>query len=105
MTVALTGYLMSAQENARELYRLGLGSVAYLLAVGDLFIGWLLLEHAEVALNALDANPSDRDREFYAGKVAAANFFTKNVLPRLTADRKIVEGVDLAVMNLREEAF
>ena len=105
MTVALTGYLMSAQENARELYRLGLGSVAYLLAVGDLFIGWLLLEHAEVALNALDANPSDRDREFYAGKVAAADFFTKNVLPRLTADRKIVEGVDLAVMNLREEAF
>jgi hypothetical protein len=105
MTVTLTGYLMSAQENARELYRLGLGSVAYLLAVGDLFIGWLLLEHAEVALNALDANPSDRDREFYAGKVAAANFFTKNVLPRLIADRKIVEGVDLAVMNLREEAF
>ena len=58
-----------------------------------------------MALNALDANPSDRDREFYAGKVATADFFTKNVLPRLAADRKIVEGVDLAVMNLREEAF
>ena len=83
----------------------GLGSVAYLLAIGDLLIGWLLLEHAEVALNALDANPSDRDREFYSGKVAAANFFTKNVLPRLSADRKIVEGVDLTVMDLREEAF
>jgi len=105
MTAALTGYLMSAQDNARELYRLGLGSVAYLLAVGDLCIGWLLLEHAEVALNALDANPSDGDREFYAGKVAAANFFTKNVLPRLAADRKIVEDIDLTVMNLREEAF
>ena len=79
--------------------------MAYLLSVGDLFIGWLLLEHAEVALMALDANPSDRDREFYSGKVAAADFFTKNVLPRLTADRKIVEGVDLAVMNVGEEAF
>ncbi len=105
MTATLTGYLMSAQANARELYRLGLGSVAYLLAVGDLLIGWLLLEHAEVALNALDANPSDRDREFYSGKIAAADFFTKNVLPRLTADRKIVEGLDLTVMDLREEAF
>jgi alkylation response protein AidB-like acyl-CoA dehydrogenase len=105
MTATLTGYLLSAQENARELYRLGLGSVAYLLAVGDLFIGWLLLEHAEVALNALDENPSERDREFYSGKVAAANFFTKNVLPRLAADRTIVEGLDLTVMNLREEAF
>ena len=34
-----------------------------------------------------------------------ANFFAKNVLPRLTAERKIVEGVDLTVMDLREEAF
>jgi Acetyl-CoA dehydrogenase C-terminal like/Acyl-CoA dehydrogenase, C-terminal domain len=105
MTATMTGYLLSAQENARELYRIGLESVAFLLAVGDLLIGWLLLEHAEVALTALDGNPSDRDRQFYAGKVAAANFFTKNVLPRLTAERKIVESVDLTIMDLREEAF
>ena len=105
MTATLTGYLMSAQENPRELYRLGLESVAFLLAVGDLLIGWLLLDHAEVALAALDGDPSDRDREFYAGKVAAANFFTKNVLPRLTAERTIVGGADLAIMDLREEAF
>src|SRR3954470_6280746 len=58
MTATLTGYLLSAQKNARELYRLGLGSVMYLLAVGDLLIGWLLLEHAEVALNALDVTTS-----------------------------------------------
>jgi alkylation response protein AidB-like acyl-CoA dehydrogenase len=105
MTATMTGYLLSAQENARELYRVGLESVAFLLAVGDLLIGWLLLEHAEVALTALDGSPSDRDREFYAGKIAAANFFAKNVLPRLTAERKIVEGVDLTIMDLREEAF
>ena len=105
MTATMTGYLLGAQENARELYRLGLESVAFLLAVGDLLIGWLLLLHAEIALNALDGDPSDRDREYYAGKVAAANFFTKNVLPRLTAERKIVEGVDLTIMDLREEAF
>jgi alkylation response protein AidB-like acyl-CoA dehydrogenase len=105
MTATMTGYLLSAQENARELYRVGLESVAFLLAVGDLLIGWLLLEHAEVALTALDDSPSDRDRDFYAGKVAAANFFTKNVLPRLTAERKIVESVDLTIMDLREEAF
>jgi hypothetical protein len=37
--------------------------------------------------------------------VAVANFFATNVLPRLTAERKIIEGVDLAVMDLREEAF
>ncbi len=105
MAATLTGYLMSAQEEPRELYRLGLDSVAFLLAVGDLLIGWLLLLHAEIALDALDGDPSDRDRDYYAGKVAAAKFFTKSVLPRLTAERKIAEGVDLTIMDLREEAF
>ena len=105
MAAAMTGYLLSSQENARELYRLGLESVRFLLAVGDLLIGWLLLHQAEIALNALEGEISDRDRSFYAGKVAVANFFAKNVLPRLTAERKIVEAVDLTVMDLREEAF
>ncbi|MCT7658864.1 acyl-CoA dehydrogenase [Mycobacterium deserti] len=105
MVAAMTGYLISAQENARELYRLGLQSVSFLLAFGDLMIGWLLLRQAEIALNALDRGPSDDDRAFYNGKVAAAQFFVKNVLPRLTAERKIVESVDLAVMDLAEDAF
>ena len=106
MTATMTGYLLGAQENARELYRLGLESVAFLLAVGDLLIGWLLLSpRRDRARTRSTADPSDRDREFYAGKVAAANFFAKNVLPRLTAERKIVEDVDLTIMDLREEAF
>lgn len=105
MVTVLTGYLLSSQENPRELYRVGLESVRFLLAVGDLLIGWLLLRHAEIALGALDGDPSPQDREFYRGKIAAARFFTKNVLPRLSADRRIVENSDLAVMEIREEAF
>jgi hypothetical protein len=105
MTAVMTGFLLSSQENARELYRLGLESVRFLLAVGDLLIGWLLLNQAEIALNALDGDVTEKDRAFYTGKVAAAHFFAKNVLPRLTAERKIVEAVDLTVMDLREEAF
>ncbi len=87
------------------MYRLGLESVSFLLAVGDLFIGWLLLQHAEIALAALDGDPADRDRAFYDGKIAAAAFFAKNVLPRLTANRRIVEAVDLTIMDLSEDAF
>jgi hypothetical protein len=105
MVAAMTGYLISAQENAREVYRLGLESVPFLLAVGDLLIGWLLLNQAEIALNALDAAPSDDDRAFYEGKVAAAKFFAKNVLPRLTAERQVLESVDLTAMDLPEDAF
>ncbi|MBV8347524.1 MAG: acyl-CoA dehydrogenase [Mycolicibacterium sp.] len=105
MVAALTGYLVNSAQKARELYRLGLQSVPFLLAVGDLLIGWLLLHQAEIALNALDADPDPKDRAFYAGKVAGAEFFVKNVLPRLAAERRIIEAVDLSLMELREQAF
>ena len=101
----MTGYLVDSQQSARELYRVGLESVPFLLAVGDLLIGWLLLRQAEIALAALDGDPAPADGAFYAGKVATAKFFVKNVLPRLTAEREIAANVDLAVMQLREEAF
>jgi alkylation response protein AidB-like acyl-CoA dehydrogenase len=101
----MTGYLVDSQQSARELYRVGLESVPFLLAVGDLLIGWLLLRQAEIALAALDRDPAPAERAFYAGKAATANFFVKNVLPRLTAERGIAANVDLAVMQLREEAF
>jgi alkylation response protein AidB-like acyl-CoA dehydrogenase len=101
----MTGYLVDSQQNARELYRVGLESVPFLLAVGDLLIGWLLLRQAEIALAALDRGPAPAERAFYAGKATTAKFFVKNVLPRLTAERGIAANVDLAVMQLREEAF
>jgi alkylation response protein AidB-like acyl-CoA dehydrogenase len=101
----MTGYLVDSQQNARELYRVGLESVPFLLAVGDLLIGWLLLRQAEIALAALDRDPAPAERAFYAGKATTAKFFVKNMLPRLTAERGIAANVDLAVMQLREEAF
>ena len=54
----MTGYLVDSQQSARELYRVGLESVPFLLAVGDLLIGWLLLRQAEIALAALDGDPA-----------------------------------------------
>ncbi|MGV0699239.1 acyl-CoA dehydrogenase [Mycolicibacter sinensis] len=105
MAAAMTGYLMGSQQEPRELYRVGLESVRFLLAVGDLVIGWLLLRQAEIALGALEGDVTDGDRDFYAGKVTAATFFAANVLPRLSAERRIVENDDLAVMDLSEDAF
>jgi alkylation response protein AidB-like acyl-CoA dehydrogenase len=105
MVVTMTGYLMESQQTPRELYRLGLESVRFLFAVGDLVIGWLLLRGAEVALGALDGLPSERDRAYYEGKVAVGRFFAKNVLPRLGADRRLVETADLTAMDLPEESF
>ncbi|MGW6622000.1 acyl-CoA dehydrogenase [Nocardia sp. NPDC055002] len=103
MTATLTQHLLAATDNSRELYKVGLESVRFLLAVGDLLIGWRLLVAAEVASAA---HPSaDKDREFYAGKIAVASFFIRTVLPRLSADRVVIEEIDIAIMELAEAAF
>ncbi|MEU5154447.1 acyl-CoA dehydrogenase [Glycomyces sp. NPDC021274] len=100
---ALQPALMAAMgDEPRELYKAGLHSRRLLLAVGDLLVGWLLLRQAEIAQNKLDEGADD---DFYRGKVAAAKFFSKEVLPRLTADRKVVEAADLTAMDLPDEAF
>lgn len=101
----LTGWLGEAQGGeTRALYKVGLGSRRFLLAIGDVVVGWLLQRQADVALTALAGDPGT-DRDFYTGKVAAARFFAREVLPRIGADRRIIENVDLSVMDLPEEAF
>ncbi len=48
---------------------------------------------------------SDRDRSFYEGKLAATRFFATQVLPRLSAERAIVENTDNALMDIDESVF
>ncbi len=105
MTAALTGYLFAAAENPTEIYKVGLASVRFLLAVGDLLIGWRLLVQADVSRAALSGTPSSSDEAFYAGKVATATFFTTNMLPNLTAVRGIIENLDNDLMQLPAAAF
>ncbi|MEV6072839.1 acyl-CoA dehydrogenase [Nocardia sp. NPDC052001] len=105
MAAALTGYLMASQQNPEELYKVGLGSVRFLYAVGDLVIAWRLLEHAVIAQAALDAGAAEKDKNFYTGKVAVASFFAKNKLPLITGVRAVVEAIDNDIMKLDEAAF
>jgi alkylation response protein AidB-like acyl-CoA dehydrogenase len=102
---SLIGYLTTSQEDAANINKVGQHSVRLLLATGDLLIGWLLLRQADVALNALSGEVSTRDKAFYEGKVAVASFFARNVLPELSAGRKIVEAADNSLMDLSEAAF
>ncbi len=105
MAATLTGYLMSAQEDPKNIYKVGLGSVRFLMSVGDLVIGWLLAQQAAKAVEALDAGASGDDRAFYEGKIAVASFFTKNFLPLLTSTRQVIDTIDNEVMELDEAAF
>jgi alkylation response protein AidB-like acyl-CoA dehydrogenase len=105
MTATLTGYLMAASEQPSEIYKIGLSSVRYLMAVGDLIIGWRLLVQADVARAALAAGATGGDEAFYRGKVATAAFFAANMLPRISTVRAIVETIDDDIMKLPEAAF
>jgi alkylation response protein AidB-like acyl-CoA dehydrogenase len=105
MLGALTGFLMASVEDPTSVYKAGQNSVRLLMAVGDLLIGWLLLRQADVALVALGGGPSPRDVPFYEGKVGAARFFAKTVLPQLSAQRAVLEATDNTLMDLPEAAF
>jgi alkylation response protein AidB-like acyl-CoA dehydrogenase len=104
MTASLTGFLVAAADEPTEIYKVGLASVRFLLAVGDLLIGWRLLAQADVARAAL-AGASAGDEAFYQGKIATAQFFAKNMLPNLTTLRGIIDDIDDDVMRLPEAAF
>ena len=105
MLGSLTGYLMASAEDPSSVHRVGQHSVRFLMALGDLLIGWLLLRQADVALTALGGDAAPKDAAFYEGKVGVARFFAKTALPLLTSQRVIVEQADNSLMDLSEAAF
>src|SRR5262249_11891547 len=106
MLGVFAGWLGQARSGEpRELYKIGLNSRRFLLAVCDVLVGWLLQRQADVALRALAQPVTPPDRAFYAGKVAVARFFAHEVLPRVGADRRVIEATSLELMDLPEEAF
>ncbi|WP_460468506.1 acyl-CoA dehydrogenase [Calidifontibacter terrae] len=96
---------MDPKNDPKSIYKVGLNASRFLMAAGDTVIGWLLLRQAEVAQARLDAGDAGKDEAFYTGKVAAAKFFAANVLPRISAERAILEATDLSLMELSEDAF
>ncbi|MCU1605738.1 MAG: acyl-CoA dehydrogenase domain protein [Modestobacter sp.] len=105
MLAAMFGHAMAASEDPSNLYKVAQNTSRLLLATGDLITAWLLVRQSEVALTALSGEVTSADRHFYEGKLAATRFFCTQVLPRLTAERFIVENTDNALMEVDEAAF
>ncbi|MFX4287815.1 acyl-CoA dehydrogenase [Janibacter sp. G349] len=92
-------------SDVTNIYKVGQNTSRLLLGAGDLVVGWLLLRQAAVATEALEAGAEGKDKDFYTGKVAAASFFAKNVLPLLAGERAIAEATDNTLMDVPETAF
>jgi len=102
----LVGHAMASQEKSDEIYKVGLNTSRALMAVGDVITTWLLLRSAEISIAKLKVpGITEKESQFYLGKIASAKFFVLNYLPHITADRKIVEATDSAIMEISEQAF
>jgi len=100
----MVSHLMGAQQDPGGLYKLGLHANSLLESVSEVVIGWLLLKHAEVALNALP-DAEAKDKAFYEGKIASARFFARHALPKTQIRREAAEAEDGSLMDLPDEAF
>ncbi|MEO6605292.1 MAG: acyl-CoA dehydrogenase, partial [Aeromicrobium sp.] len=96
-----------ADENGdiKKIYKVGLNTTRLVYVLGDLVVAWLLLRGAEVALEKLGGEVSAADKSFYEGKVAAASFFARNVLPLMAGERAIAENIDDSIMELDIASF
>ena len=103
MMGTLVGHAMESQEKAEEIYKVGLHTTRLLMSVGEVIIAWLLLRQAEIATSKLAS--AGRDADFYAGKITAAKYFVRTVLPHITAEKKIVAAETGDLMELPESAF
>ena len=95
----------------------------FLMLMSKVVMAWLLLWEAGVAREKLDEiaagkgiHPADMqnlsvlakentDTAFYIGKVAAARYFIKHVLPEVDAAVKAVRSEDLSMIDIPEESF
>ncbi|MEV4742203.1 acyl-CoA dehydrogenase [Streptomyces sp. NPDC049555] len=96
--------LAATEQDVKSIYKVGLNTTRLLMASGDVVVGYLLLRGAAVAAEKLPT-ASAKDKAFYTGKIAAANFFADTVLPGVATERVLAETVDSSLMELDEAAF
>ncbi|WP_103501889.1 MULTISPECIES: acyl-CoA dehydrogenase [unclassified Streptomyces] len=105
---ALVGVLLTdlaaTETDVKSLYKVGLNTTRFLMASGDVVVGYLLLRGAAVATEKL-GSASAKDKQFYAGKIAAARHFAREVLPNVAVARGVAAKTDLSLMELDEAAF
>lgn len=87
-----------------EVTRIPMVANGFLELLSEVYVGWLLLEAAIVAASKVDtAEPSER--AFYAGKIAAAQYFASWVLPTVSARASTLVSASTVVLELEADAF
>jgi alkylation response protein AidB-like acyl-CoA dehydrogenase len=70
----------------------------FLEMMAELSVAWLLLEGAVIAA-------AKGDHPFYQGKIAAAQFYARNILPGVEDKARIIDNEDRSALEIADAAF
>lgn len=99
--MAIGGFVGNGQINMMPLY-----ATRILHATGELVCGQLLLEQALVAQKKIEELGAEHyDYAFYNGKVNAAKYFVRNIVPNIFRTLEVIKEADTSVLDVVEEAF
>ena len=91
---AATGKLAQSMAN----------SSVYLDMFGHVVIAWIWLKQVVAAQPGLAA-ANAADKQFYLGKMQACRYYYRWELPKITAQAKLLSGLDTTCLDMPEEAF
>jgi hypothetical protein len=100
----MVAHALASGQEPEAIYKTGLHTTSLLESLAELIIGWLLIRHAAIAIDAHEG-AAEGDRPFYEGKIASARWFAGNVLPEATLRRSSAEAEDGSLMDLSVAAF
>lgn len=108
MLDAMLAFERRAADDGRCRYLAGQHTTRLLMSAGDLLLGYGLLRQAAEAQRRLadeEKRELSAERGFLLGKLAAARFFCRTVLPTLASNRSIVERADNDLMDIDASVF
>lgn len=98
---AIGGYFANKQYGMMPLY-----ARRILTATSQLFAGRCVLDQALLAdKKAKEVGPDHYDYPFYTGKVAAARYYLRNVVPNVWAIAEIIKDGDTSALDIDLQSF
>ncbi len=78
----------------------------FLEMMSEAAVGWMLLQGAAIAQEKLKTvSEGHPDQAFYKGKIAAAHYFARNVLPAVAFKAQLMTNEDQSPMTIPDAAF
>ncbi len=104
--VAGTAMRLLGWFQAGQLALVPLAANRFCEMMAELTVAWLLLEGGVIADGArAKCDPNHPDHAFYTGKIAAAQYYARNVLPGVEHKAQLLAGEDKSPLEIPDAAF